>query len=131
MRHRSRELALQVLFQNEFAPAITATQLVRITEENLDRDTVEYAEELIKGVDAHHEAIDAKIGAASRHWKIERMAAVDRNVLRIATFEMKFAPHPLTENIVINEAVEIAKKFGTTESGSFVNGVLDQIAKAV
>ena len=63
MRHRSRELALQVLFQNEFAPAITATQLVRVTEEEIDRETVEYAEELIKGVAAHKEAIDAKIGA--------------------------------------------------------------------
>lgn len=129
MRHQSRELALQVLFQNEFAPAITASQLSRVSEENLDGETVAYADELVKGVTDKKADIDAKIGAASRHWKIDRMAAVDRNVLRIAVFEMKFAPNPLEDKIVINEAIEIAKKYGTTDSGGFVNGVLDQIAK--
>ncbi|MNU09846.1 hypothetical protein D3C72_2566510 [compost metagenome] len=58
------------------------------------------------------------------------MATIDRNILRIAVYEMKFAAEPIKENIAINEAVEIAKKFGTTDSGSFVNGLLDQVSKA-
>lgn len=129
MRHRARELALQILFQTEFAPQISASEFMSVFEEAMDRETVSYAEELIAGVIAHKSEIDAAIGAASRHWKLDRMAAVDRNVLRIAVFEMKFAANPLKENIVIDEAVEVAKRFGTTESGGFVNGVLDQVAR--
>lgn len=129
MRHQSRELALQILFQHEFSAGVSPSELARVLGGDIDSETVEYAKSLVDGVDAHKADIDAKIGAASRHWKIERMASVDRNVLRIAVYEMKFAPNPLEKNIVIDEAVEVAKKFGTTESGSFVNGVLDQVAK--
>lgn len=100
-----------------------------VFEESFDAETIGYAEDLIEGVLNNKEAIDAKIGAASRHWKVERMASVDRNVLRVAAFELKFAANPIKQNIVIDEAVEIARKFGTTESASFVNGVLDQIAR--
>lgn len=130
MRRQSREIALQILFQTEFAPQISAGQLMSVYEESYDRETAEYAETLVAGVVENKDYVDAKIQSASRHWKIERMAGVDRNVLRVAVYEMKFAPNPLKENIVIDEAVEIAKKFGTTESGAFVNGILDQIAKA-
>lgn len=130
MRRNARELALQILFQTEFAPQISANEFMEVFEQSFDAETVSYAQQLISGVQEHRAAIDAKIQAASRHWKIERMASVDRNVLRIAVFEMKFASNPLKENIVIDEAVEIAKKFGTTDSGSFVNGVLDQVFKA-
>jgi N utilization substance protein B len=94
-----------------------------------DTETVNYADDLIKGVQQNKAAIDAKIQSTSTHWKMDRMATIDRNILRVAVFEMRWAPNPLKENIVINEAVEIAKKFGTTESASFVNGLLDQIAK--
>lgn len=129
MRRQSRELALQILFQTEFAPKISRAELMAVFEESFDAETIGYAEDLIEGVLNNKEAIDAKIGAASRHWKVERMASVDRNVLRVAAFELKFAANPIKQNIVIDEAVEIARKFGTTESASFVNGVLDQIAK--
>jgi len=90
---------------------------------------VKYADEIIRGVNAQRSAIDGKIQSASTHWKVERMATIDRNILRVAVYELLFAPIPIKENIVINEAVEIAKKFGTTESASFVNGLLDQVAK--
>lgn len=129
MRRQSREIALQILFQNEFAPKISPKEFMAVFEPNVDRETLGYTEELVDGVIAHKAEIDARIGAASRHWKIERMAGVDRNVLRIAVYEIKFAANPLKENIVIDEAVEIARKYGTTESASFVNGVLDQVAR--
>jgi N utilization substance protein B len=94
-----------------------------------DTETVGYADELIRGVQKSKAEIDAKIQSSSQHWKVDRMATIDRNILRVAVYEMRFSPAPLKENIVINEAVEIAKKFGTTDSASFVNGLLDQIAK--
>jgi len=129
MRRQSRELALQVLFQTEFAPQISNSDLMEVLGASLEPEVVNFATDLIRGVQAQKAAIDSKIQSASAHWKLERMATIDRNILRIAVFEMRFAPNPLKENIVINEAVEIAKKFGTTESASFVNGLLDQVAK--
>ncbi len=129
MRRQSREIALQILFQAEFTPQLSPSDIAQLYEESVDRETLDYAEELIEGVSQHKIQIDAKIQAASRHWKIDRMAGVDRNILRLSVYELKFAAHPLKENIVIDEAVEIAKKFGTTDSGAFVNGVLDQISK--
>ena len=129
MRHQSRELALQILFQHEFSAGVSASELARVLGGDIDKETVDYAKALVDGVVNHKTDIDAKISSASHRWKIDRMASVDRNVLRIAVYEMKFAPHVLEKNIVIDEAVEIAKKFGTTESGAFVNGVLDQISK--
>jgi len=97
---------------------------------SLEKEVVTYADEIIRGVQSHKADIDSKIQASSAHWKVDRMATIDRNILRVAVYEMRFAANPLKESIVINEAVEIAKKFGTTESASFVNGLLDQVAKA-
>ncbi len=130
MRRQSRELALQVLFQIEFAPQISNVDLMDVLGASMEPEITKFAEDLIRGVQSQKNAIDAKIQSASSHWKLERMATIDRNILRVAVYEMHFGPNPLKENIVINEAVEIAKKFGTTESASFVNGLLDQIAKA-
>lgn len=129
-RRQSRELALQVLFQIEFAPQVSYQTLLEVFETDLDKDVIAYADELINGVKAHKESIDSKIQASSAHWKVERMSTIDRNILRIAVFEMKVSKDPIKENIVINEAVEIAKKYGTSDSGSFVNGLLDQVNKA-
>lgn len=129
MRRQSRELALQTLFQNEFAPKVPTADFMAVFEESFDQETRDYAEALVAGVLGNKEAIDGKIQSVSRNWKVERMASVDRNILRVAVFELAFTPEPLKANIVIDEAVEIAKKFGTTESGSFVNGLLDQIAR--
>ncbi len=130
MRRQSRELALQVLFQTEFAPQISNSDLMEVLGAAVEPEVVTFATDIIRGVQAQKPAIDSKIQSASAHWKLDRMATIDRNILRIAVYEMIFAPNPLKENIVINEAVEIAKKFGTTESASFVNGLLDQVAKA-
>jgi N utilization substance protein B len=129
MRRQSREIALQILFQTEFAPQISYKDLMEVIGADSDAETIAYADDLIRGVQQNKPAIDAKIQSSSAHWKMDRMATIDRNILRVAVYEMRMAPEPLKENIVINEAVEIAKKFGTTESASFVNGLLDQIAK--
>ncbi|MNL49174.1 hypothetical protein D3C87_1720860 [compost metagenome] len=128
-RRQARELALQILFQTEFAPQISYQAFLDVFEQSVDPDVINYADLLVTGVQANKVAIDSKIQASSAHWKVERMATIDRNILRIAVYEMKFAKEPIKENIAINEAVEIAKKFGTTDSGSFVNGLLDQVSK--
>ena len=89
----------------------------------------EYAMELVNGVIANKEAIDEKIAAASIDWKIERMPATDRNIMRMATYEMFFAEEKIDYPVAINEAVEIAKLYGTKDSGRFVNGVLGKMTK--
>jgi len=129
MRHQSRELALQILFQTEFAPQIEYAEFLEVFEQTFAQDVIDYADLLINGVKEHRDAIDAQIQSTSQHWKMSRMAIVDRNILRMAVFEMKFMAAPLKPSIAINEAVELAKRYSTTESSSFVNGLLDQVAK--
>jgi N utilization substance protein B len=129
MRHQSRELALQILFQIEFAPQIEYSEFLEVFEQSFGQDVIDYADLLISGVKNNLPKIDSAIQSASSHWKISRMAIVDRNILRMAYFEMILMPDALKPNIVINEAVELAKRYGTAESSSFVNGILDQLAK--
>ena len=128
-RHQSRELALQILFQIEFAPQIEYAEFLEVFEQSFSQDVIDYADLLINGVKAHKEKIDELLQSASRNWKVARMAIVDRNILRMAVFEMRMMSEPLKPNIAINEAVELAKKYGTTDSSGFVNGILDQVAK--
>ena len=80
------------------------------------------------GVDAHHRAIDALVGRCSLNWKVSRMGKVDRNVLRLAAYELAFEPDVPTR-ATLNEAIEIAKRYGSEDSGKFVNGILDRIAQ--
>lgn len=130
MRRQARELALQALFQTEFAPQVSYGQILELFESSVDPSIISYADSLVKGVQNNSQAIDSKIQSSSAHWKMDRMATIDRNILRIAVYEMKFSSEPLKENIAINEAVEISKKYGSADSASFVNGILDQVAKA-
>ncbi|MBC7364994.1 MAG: transcription antitermination factor NusB, partial [Candidatus Aminicenantes bacterium] len=88
----------------------------------------EYAEWLVRGIYEHLAEVDQKIQEASRNWRLERMANVDRNVLRLAVFEMLFEKN-LAPPIIINEAIEIAKKYSGQEAGVFVNGILDGVYK--
>lgn len=135
MRRSSREIAFQILFQSDFAPALAVSEALRVvsesSEESFDADTLNYAKQLVEGVQAKKTEIDQKIQSISQHWKLDRMASVDRNLIRLAVFEMLFSPQPLKPAIAINEAVEMAKKFGSTESASFVNGLLDQIGRGL
>lgn len=129
MRRQSRELAVQILFQTEFAPQISVHQLVGLYDKSFPGDVTTFAETLVTGTLSHKEDIDGKIQSCSSHWKVDRMSSVDRNILRLAVFELCFASEKIKENILINEAIEIAKKFGNTESAGFVNGILDQVAR--
>ena len=129
MRRQSREIALQILFQIEYAPQISFDEMLTLFEEKKESTQIKYADEIIRGVQSHKDNIDQKIQEASRHWKIERMGGVDRNILRLAVFEIFYAAEIVDHKIAINEAIEIAKVFGSQESSSFVNGLLDQIVR--
>ena len=85
-----------------------------------------FAEQLVQGVELHQEEIDRLIASASEHWRLERMSIVDRNILRLALFEMLYCSD-IPPKVSINEAVDIGKSFGTEESGAFINGILDHI----
>jgi N utilization substance protein B len=93
-------------------------------------DARAFAEQLVHGVSSHRRGLDRILAGTSEHWRVERMAVVDRNVLRMAVYELVFeADTPPA--VVIDEAIEVAKRFGGEESGAFVNGVLDAVRKAL
>jgi transcription antitermination protein NusB len=133
IRRQARELALQMLFQDEFNANFSPREMIRHFSESFSiaAEVRQYAEILITGIHEHKRAIDETIQSHSPHWKVARMALVDLNVMRIALFEMKFMTPPNPAGVAINEAVEIAKRYGSTESGAFVNGILDNIAKKI
>ncbi|MEN6412557.1 MAG: transcription antitermination factor NusB [Veillonellales bacterium] len=130
-RRMAREMALQVLFQLDFnaMDKQAALQTVFIEHEKSTDKARLYTEELVVGTQAHLEQIDAVISQFANEWKIERMPGVDRNITRMAIYEMKFGSEKLPPNVVINEAVELAKVFGTEESSRFVNGILGSLVK--
>ena len=89
----------------------------------------QFVEELVNGTMDSLPEIDGLISSASKEWKLSRMAGVDRNITRMAVFELKFREEKVTPNIIINEAVELAKKFGTDDSSRFVNGILGAVLR--
>jgi len=129
MRRQAREIALQILFQTEYAPQISTDEAQSLFDEKKEATVIKYSDEIVSGVLAQKEKIDLKIQEASHHWKIERMGGVDRNILRLAVFEMFYAHELVEPKIAINEAIEIAKIFGSKESSAFINGLLDQIVR--
>jgi len=129
-RSRCREWALQVLYQAEYVGHRTG-EIIRYYRHFQEYDKVPaYLTKLVEGVAAHQEELDALIRQHSEHWRLERMAAVDRNLLRLALYELLHQP-AIPAKVVINEAVELAKRYGSEESGSFINGVLDRIRQHV
>ncbi|HRD02633.1 MAG TPA: transcription antitermination factor NusB [Candidatus Saccharicenans sp.] len=130
-RRKARECVLQILFQLEFSPDrpeeifkdYWSTQPVK-------PEVQEYATWLTNGIKQHKIEIDQAIEEASRHWRLDRMAMVDRNILRIAVFELLFEK-TLPPPIIIDEAIEIARKFSGDEAAVFVNGILDGIYKSL
>lgn len=130
-RRESREMALQVLFQREFAPDIQIEDALNLFRSSFeaDKEVWAYATQLLRGVSEHKEDIDKIIQSASSHWSLKRMALTDLNIMRVATFELLFSKDPPPPLVVIDEAIEVSKKYGTTDSASFTNGILDQIRK--
>ena len=130
-RTKARERALQALYQIDVAASDIDEALARFWRsfEPAEREVQELAEQLVRGVHRERRAIDERIEAASTNWRVDRMARVDRNALRLAVFELLHGDAPV--KVIINEAIELGKKFGSESSGAFVNGVLDRIAGAL
>jgi N utilization substance protein B len=128
-RRQAREQALQILYQVDLSSASVEDSLRGFWEsEPADPDVVEFARILVRGVRNRIEKIDELIGSASINWKISRMSFVDRNILRIAVFEF-LEMEDIPAMVSINEAIELGKRFGTSDSGAFINGILDRIAR--
>ena len=125
-RRRAREFALQLLFQYEFTGKSSFADFWE--SKNVSGEVRDYAESLVLGTVEHKGELDSIIERAAEHWALERMAAVDRNILRLGAYEMIFRDD-IPPPVAINEALEIAKKFAATESAPFINGILDRIAK--
>lgn len=125
VRRRGRELAMQMLFQHELSGATVEEMASRFEDlEKAPPRAREFALSLVRGVMAHLVEIDEQVAKQAEHWRLERMAAVDRNILRVALYELMYTPET-PPAVVIDEAVELAKRFGSEHSGPFVNGVLD------
>lgn len=130
-RTQSRELALKVLYQMEHGDD-RADEALTMFEAHFPapQRLRGYAERLVKGVEDHRQQIDELLNQASRRWRISRMPRVDRNILRLACYEMVFTAGEVPPKVAINEAVEMAKRYGGEESPGFVNGVLDSLLAA-
>lgn len=153
-RRRAREMALHILCALEKQPELAVEPALALYFKNLLGSEVElddadsdaeaearrqqplpadhaeqrrFAEELVRGARAALAELDELLSRASRNWRLSRMAWVDRNLLRLATYELAHSPTPV--RVVLNESIELAKRYGTSESGGFVNGVLDRVVE--
>ncbi|MBR58093.1 MAG: transcription antitermination factor NusB [Myxococcales bacterium] len=129
LRRRAREAALALLYQWDLG----VPNLEQHIQHYFDSNTLPpkariYADNLVRGVVEHQDAIDTNLSEVSTHWRIDRMNIIDRNVLRLAIYEIKFVDD-VPRKVSINEAIEIGKLFGTEDSGSFINGILDRFQK--
>jgi N utilization substance protein B len=127
-RSRARRQALQILYQRE----ITGEAVSRILETGSynpeDGEPSEFCRTLVYGVEGHQEEIDSYLSDISEHWTVTRMPLVDRNILRLAVYEILFV-EDIPDSVSINEAVEMAKSYGGDDSSKFVNGVLGRLAE--
>jgi len=127
-RTRARHQALQMLYQCEITGESVASVIENRTYSTEDGEPSEYCLGLALGAEAHRETIDSTIEATSEHWSLMRMPFVDRNILRLAVFEIMYEID-VPDSVAINEAVEMAKVYGGDDSSKFVNGVLGRIAE--
>lgn len=129
LRRRAREAALALLYQWDLGvPNLEKHIRHYFDSEIIPPKARAYAEILVRGVVEHHESIDQSLAEVSTHWRIDRMNIIDRNVLRLAIYEIRFV-NDVPRKVSINEAIEIGKLFGTEDSGSFINGILDRFEK--
>ena len=127
-RRKSREIAIQILYQLEINEADIEDAVATYWDAyQPSRDLKDFSSHILQGVFRHLREIDTIIGKTSNHWSLTRMPAVDRSILRAAIFEILYCPDiPL--KVSIDEAIELAKKFGTEKSSLFINGILDKVA---
>jgi N utilization substance protein B len=127
-RSRAREAVLQVLFQSDFNTASKEDDVRSFLKQRLqDKDLEEFATQLYRGTLEHRTEIDSALAQLSENWSVERMTGVDRNVLRLGAYEL-LHHRELPFQAVIDEAVELARRYGTAESSAFVNAILDRLA---
>ena len=127
-RSRAREVVLQLLYQSDQNPLVDPETIQLFLKRRLLDDPLEsFARVLHAGVLANKAAIDQKLAAVAENWSVERMAAVDRNVLRLGAYELLYQPE-VPAKVAIDEAIELAKRFGSADSPAFVNGILDKLA---
>jgi len=129
-RREARELALQALYQLDVAGGGDPGMALFWSYFDAEREVQAFARELVEGVAAHRERIDALIAASAEHWRLPRLSRVDLSLLRLATFELLARPD-IPPSVAIDEAIEIARRFGSEDSPAFVNGVLDHIAQVL
>ena len=125
-RSRAREVALQALFQEDLNPRDSRDQLAPFVNSRLQDEAMqEFATMLVLGVLRNQDELDALLELKADNWSLSRMAATDRNVMRLGAFEIRYTDTP--DRVAINEAVELAKRFGSKQSSQFVNGILDKL----
>jgi len=125
-RTRAREVALQVLYQDDLNPGHSSDDEERFVSGRLQApELIEFSGSLVAGVRRNREELDHLLSQTADHWSLERMAATDRNVLRLGAYEILYADTP--GRVAINEAVELAKRYGSRQSAQFVNGILDRL----
>jgi N utilization substance protein B len=131
-RTKAREVALQLLFQHDQnGVPVPRRAVTRFVADRLDDDDAEeFALTLYDGVIKHQAAIDEVLTKTAEKWRLSRMMPVDRNVLRIGTFELLHSPERAATAVVLNEAIEMARRYATADSPGFVNGVLDKVAQS-
>lgn len=130
IRHRARETALQILYKFDIAGGAPGEDFDPDMETlGAGTEARRYCEMIVRGVREKRKLIDASIEEHSENWTMERMAVVDRNILRVAVFELQYRPD-VPFKVIIDEAVELAKRYGSEESGAFINGVLDKVHKS-
>lgn len=129
-RRKAREYALQILYQYDMTKVPPEKEGFSIfwNERPVQNDVKSFSEELVIGTIKNLEHIDSLIKTVVNNWKMERMSAIDRNILRLASYELLFEDE-IPAAVTLNEAIEIAKKYSTGESSLFINGVLDKLAK--
>ena len=134
-RRSAREAALLTLFQLEFdageASEEKASELAIDEVEGNKENDLSYAHALVQGTRMHLAEIDAEIARLAKEWKLHRMAAVDRNLIRMAYYEMRYQEEHIDPPVAINEAVELAKKYGSDDASRYVNGILAAMQKSV
>ncbi|MCK5229476.1 MAG: transcription antitermination factor NusB [Desulfobulbaceae bacterium] len=129
-RRKARELALQTLYQCEVNDKPADKGFLLVCEHFMaGKKAMPYAKELVSGVTEKLTEIDSIIQAHAANWRIPRMSLIDRNILRIAAYELCFSDN-VPASVAINEAIEIAKRYSTEESGAFINGILDALRKS-
>jgi N utilization substance protein B len=126
-RRKARELALMMLYELDFRPGDVSLVLKEFWSDRVAPPEVrEFADALVCGTAERALELDKLIQANAAHWSLARIAPVERNILRLAAYELLYR-HDIPERVAINEAIELAKLYGSEESGAFVNGILDQI----